>query len=385
MKVFLLAGEASGDKLGAALMAGLLKHMPNRPEFYGVGGPLMEQAGLKTLFPMSDISLMGISEILSKYRFLKKRIAEAADAVIADEADVLITIDLPEFSLRLAKAVRRRKQVPSVHYVAPTVWAWRPGRAQKMAPFVDHVLALFPFEPPYMQAAGMSCDFVGHPVVNDPCATRGEAQRFRAETGIDDAPMILCLPGSRGSEIKRLAPVFAKVVEKLHAARPDLKFVLPMAASVVTLVKDQIATWPVKPFLIEPRSDVHAYSQKRAAFQAADVALAASGTVALELAATQTPMVVAYDMGFLSRQIIGRMLKVETVSLVNLITDSKSIPEFIAENCREELITPSVLKVLDDPTGQIQAMQSTMQALGQNGHPPGERAAQSVIKFLAAQ
>ena len=188
MKVFLLAGEASGDKLGAALMAGLLKHMPNRPEFYGVGGPLMEQAGLKTLFPMSDISLMGISEILSKYRFLKRRIAEAADAVIAGEADVLITIDLPEFSLRLAKAVRRRKQVPSVHYVAPTVWAWRPGRAQKMAPFVDHVLALFPFEPPYMQAAGMSCDFVGHPVVNDPCATRGEAQRFRAETGIDDAP-----------------------------------------------------------------------------------------------------------------------------------------------------------------------------------------------------
>jgi len=359
--------------------------MPNAPEFYGVGGPLMEQAGLKTLFPMSDISLMGISEILSKYRFLKRRISEAADAVIEGGADVLITIDLPEFSLRLAKAVRRKKQVPSVHYVAPTVWAWRPGRARKMSPFVDHVLALFPFEPPYMQAAGMSCDFVGHPVVNDPRATRDEAQRFRAETGINDAPMVLCLPGSRGSEIKRLAPVFGKVVEKLHAARPDLRFVLPMAASVVTLVKDQIATWPVKPILIEPGSDGQAHSQKRAAFQAADVALAASGTVSLELAATLTPMVIAYDMGFLSRQIIGRMLKVETVSLVNLITDSKSIPEFIAENCREELITPSVLKVLDDPMGQIQAMQSTMQALGQNGHPPGERAAQSVIKFLAAQ
>ena len=334
---------------------------------------------------MSDISLMGISEILSKYRFLKRRISEAADAVIEGGADVLITIDLPEFSLRLAKAVRRKKQVPSVHYVAPTVWAWRPGRARKMSPFVDHVLALFPFEPPYMQAAGMSCDFVGHPVVNDPRATRDEAQRFRAETGINDAPMILCLPGSRGSEIKRLAPVFGKVVEKLHAARPDLRFVLPMAASVVTLVKDQIATWPVKPILIEPGSNAQAHRQKRAAFQAADVALAASGTVSLELAATLTPMVIAYDMGFLSRQIIGRMLKVETVSLVNLITDSKSIPEFIAENCQEELITPSVLKVLDDPMGQIQAMQSTMQALGQNGHPPGERAAQSVIKFLAAQ
>ena len=393
MKVFLLAGEASGDKLGAALMAGLLKHMPNRPEFYGVGGPLMEQAGLKTLFPMSDISLMGISEILSKYRFLKRRIAEAADAVIAGEADVLITIDLPEFSLRLAKAVRRRKQVPSVHYVAPTVWAWRPGRAQKMSPFVDHVLALFPFEPPYMRAAGMQCEFVGHPVVTDPQATPCEVAAFRKAHDIDGAPLLLVLPGSRRSEVLRLLPVFGATVTALVQQHPALRVVVPTVSAVAGHVQSAVAGWPGQPIVLAPQTQAQTqtqaaqalhsgHSDKRAAFAAADVALAASGTVSLELAAAATPMVIAYDMAWLSRQIIGRMLRVDTVTLVNLVSETRVVPEFIGANCRPDKIVPALAALLSHPEAQHNAMQSTMTKLGQGGTNPGIRAAQATLSGL---
>ncbi|MGC1487428.1 MAG: lipid-A-disaccharide synthase, partial [Albidovulum sp.] len=179
MKLFLIAGEPSGDALGAALMAGLKALNPS-VEFHGVGGPLMEAAGLTSLFPMEELSVMGLIEVIPKYRHLKRRIAETAAAAIAVAPAALITIDSPDFCLRVAAAARARNpSLKTIHYVAPTVWAWRPGRAAKMAPIIDHVLALFPFEPPYMQAAGMTCDFVGHPIVADECATEAEAHAFR--------------------------------------------------------------------------------------------------------------------------------------------------------------------------------------------------------------
>ena len=171
MRVFLVAGEASGDALGAALMAGL-RALCADVAFDGIGGPLMEAEGLQSRFPMEELSVMGLMEVLPKYRHLKRRIAETADAVVALRPDVLITIDSPDFGLRVARAARARwPDLRTVHYVAPSVWAWRPGRAAKMAPVIDHVLALLPFEPPYMEAAGMTCDFVGHPVTTVPLAT----------------------------------------------------------------------------------------------------------------------------------------------------------------------------------------------------------------------
>ena len=196
MRVFIIAGEPSGDKLGAALMEGLQTLQPD-VQFDGIGGPRMIDQGLESRFPMDEISIMGISEILSQYRHLKRRIAETADEIIRAKPDVLVTIDLPEFSLRVAKLVKAKSQIRCVHYVAPTVWAWRSGRAAKMARHIDQVLALFPFEPPYMQAVGMRCDFVGHPVVTDEQASDSDAQAFRAEYGIGDAPLALVLPGSR--------------------------------------------------------------------------------------------------------------------------------------------------------------------------------------------
>lgn len=377
LRVFLVAGEPSGDRLGAALMAGFRDELGADVQFEGVGGPLMEAEGLQSLFPMSDIAVMGIGEILSRYRHLKRRIRQTADAVLAAQPDVLITIDLPEFSLRLARLVKAASTIRIVHYVAPTVWAWRPGRAEKMAAHVDHVLALFPFEPPYMEAAGMECDFVGHPVVTEPQASAVEIAAFRAQHGVG-GPLILLLPGSRGSEIERLAPVFGAVAGQVAGARQHARFVLPAAGNVADAVRAAVADWPVAPILVAP-ADKQA---RRAAFAACDVALAASGTVSLELAAADTPMVIAYDMSWISRQVIGRMLRTDTVTLVNLVSETRAVPEFIGTNCRPDRIAPALLALLDAPESQREAMRLTMERLGRGGEAPGRRAARAVLARL---
>lgn len=374
MRVFVTAGEASGDKLGAAFMKGFRQLCPD-VEFRGIGGPLMEAEGLESLFPMDEISIMGISEILKEYRHLKARIRETAEAVVDWRPDVLVTIDLPEFSLRVNRLVK--KAAPDqrvVHYVAPTVWAWRPGRAKKMVGVVDQVLALLPFEPPYMQAVGIACDFVGHPVVMEPVATAEEAVAWKGDSG---DKVVLVLPGSRRSEVARLLPVFQEVVERI--ARPGLRFVLPAGRQVVGPVKEAVAGWKVPVEVIDPEGNS---AEKLAAFRAADVALAASGTVSLELAANATPMVIAYDMSWLSRQIIGRMLLVDTVTLVNLVSETRDIPEFIGKNCKPEAIAKAVLDVLEAPDRQLRAMDVTMERLGRDGEEPGLRAARAVLNGL---
>ena len=383
MKVFLVAGEMSGDKLGGALMAGLKQLVPE-VSFEGIGGPVMQAQGLDSLFAMDELSVMGIAEVLPRYRHLKRRIAQTAEAVVAARPGVLITIDSPDFSLRVAKIVKARSDIRTVHYVAPTVWAWRAGRAGKMAKMIDQVLALLPFEPPYMEAAGMRCDFVGHPVVADPVANDAEVLELRETNGLGDAPLLLALPGSRRGEVSRLGPVFGQTLANVLKARPDLKVVLPTTASVAGLVRETVRDWPLEVVVLDPRdkSPEVAAREKRAAFRAADVALAASGTVSLELAAAGTPMVIAYDLNWLTRKIAGMMLKVDTFTLVNLISGTRVVPELIAENCRPDLIAPAVLDVLENPGEQAAAMAETMQALGLGGEAPGLRAARAVLDGL---
>ncbi len=371
MRVFVIAGEASGDKLGAALMAGL-KQLRPEVAFDGVGGPLMQAEGLVSRFPMDELSVMGLAEILPKYRALKARIRQMAEVIIETWPDILITIDSPDFCLRVARLVKAASDIRTVHYVAPTVWAWRPGRAAKMAQHIDHVLALFPFEPPYMQAAGMDCDFVGHPVVAEPVASDDDA----AALGVDGT-VVMVLPGSRKGEVSRLADRFGEAVGRIVAAVPDATFVIPTTQGVFDLVCDKVKDWPVPVTVLEP-----GVPSRPAWFKRADVALAASGTVSLELAANGTPMVIAYDMAWLSRIIIRRMLLVDTVTLVNLVSETRVVPEFIGKNCEPGPIAEAVLKVLKNPGAQRDAMAMTMERLGQGGEPPGLRAARAVLDRL---
>lgn len=381
MRLYLIAGEPSGDKLGAALMAGLKTLAPG-VEFHGIGGAGMQAEGLQSLFPMEELSVMGLAEVLPKYRQLKRRITETAAEVTRLAPDALITIDSPDFCLRVARLARTALPgLRTMHYVAPSVWAWRPGRAKKMAGVIDHVLALLPFEPPYMEAAGMSCDFVGHPVVAEPVASDDEAAAFRSDRGIaPGAQLILALPGSRKGEVARLAPRFDEALMRVRDRVPELRVVLPTVRGVAPMVREMSARWPVAPVVVEDEAE------KRAAFRAADVALAASGTVSLELAAAGTPMVIAYDMAWLSRQIIGRLLKVDTVTLVNLVSETRAVPEFLGARCRPDLIARALMDLIEDEderAEQVSAMRLTMERLGQGGDPPGLRAARSVLAHLA--
>lgn len=378
MRAFLIAGEPSGDNLGGALLAGLRQLDPDL-QVAGVGGGAMAAEGLDSLFPMSELSVMGLAEILPRYRALKRRIAQTAAAVVAFAPDVLITIDSPDFCLRVARQVRAAiPRQRTVHYVAPSVWAWRPGRAERMAEVIDHVLAILPFEPPLMHEAGMTCDFVGHPVVAQPLAPLAEAQEFRAAHAIDpDAPLVLCLPGSRKGEVTRLAPRFDEALMRLRDRVPEMRVVLPTVPGVADMVRAMARRWPTTPVVVQGEVD------KRAAFAAADLALAASGTVSLELAANRVPMVIGYDMAPISRALIGMLLRTDTVTLVNLVTSSREVPEFLGRRCQPGPMATALLDLLDDPaarSAQIAAMDAAMAALGRGGEPPGLRAARSVLR-----
>jgi len=380
MRLFLIAGEPSGDRLGAALMAGLRLLAPGA-EFHGIGGPLMQAEGLVSLFPMEELTVMGLAEVVPRYPALRRRMIEAATAVGRVAPEALITIDSPDFCLRVAARARAAwPGLRTIHYVAPSVWAWRPGRAAKMARVIDHVLALLPFEPPYMIEAGMSCDFVGHPVVAEPLATETEVARLAAG-GTGQGPVILALPGSRKGEVSRLCPVIGQTLALVKLAHPGARVVVPTVRGVAPMVRDLVQGWPIVPQTIEEPG------LKRAAFAAADVAIAASGTVSLELAANSCPMVIAYDMHPLTLWLMRRAARVDTVTLVNLVAGSRTVPEFIGERCRADLIAPAVLDLLRPGSAtdaaQRTAMATTMLRLGRGGEAPGVRAARSVLAALA--
>ncbi|MEX0301746.1 MAG: lipid-A-disaccharide synthase, partial [Leisingera sp.] len=256
-----------------------------------------------------------------------------------------------------------------------------------MAQVIDHVLALLPFEPSYMEAAGMDCDFVGHPVVAEPQATEAEIAAFRSEFGLDDAPFVLALPGSRRSEVSRLAPEFGKALVQFSARHPDYRIVVPAAAPVAGLVQEALGQWPPGTVLVDPNryEPDRAKAFKRAAFASASLALAASGTVSLELAAARTPMVIAYKFQWLTWQIMKRMALIDTVTLVNLVSDTRVVPECLGPDCTPENISAALEKLAAAPKAQQEAMALTMDRLGLGGEAPGLRAARSVLDRLPAK
>ncbi len=382
MRAFLIAGEPSGDALGAALMVGLKALAPD-VTFAGIGGAGMTAEGLTSRFPMEELSVMGLAEVLPRYFDLKRRIRETAAAIVDDPPDVVITIDSPDFCLRVLKIVRAASTVRTVHYVAPSVWAWRPGRAAKMAQFVDQVLTVLPFEPPLMEAHGMRADFVGHPVVSTPRPEAEDVAAMRKAAGAEEAPLLLVLPGSRKSEVGLLGPIFGEAIGRIAEARPEIRFATVTGGPVAGSVREMAARWP-GPALVLTEDGSEAFAgQKRALFKAADVALAASGTVSLQLAAAATPMVIGYDFKWLTRQIMARMVKTDTVTIANHVTGTRAVPEFLGDRCRPDLLAEGVLAVLEAPDAQTEALVETMRLLGQGGDDPGLRAARAVLDGMA--
>ena len=384
MKIFIIAGEDSGDKLGSAIMDSLIAATDDSLNFVGIGGIGMTSRGLRSLFPMSELSVMGFIEIASQYTKLKKRINETVFSILNEKPDILLTIDAPEFCFRVAKKIKLiNKDIPIAHYVAPTVWAWRPGRAKNISNFIDHILALFPFEPPYFRDVEINCDFVGHPIVSENLADEDSITEFKKEFSITDEPIILCLPGSRKAEIDRLMPVFGKTLDRFSNILPDARFILPSTPDVYEYSKIYLEHMPKDlVFLTPEKFGLEKYLQfKKASFKISCLALAASGTVSLELAANNTPMVIGYDMNFFSRNIVGLMLKTDTVNLVNLITGNRSIPECIGSNFNCDNLFLEMVRVYSNSQSQIKDFKTTMDLLGINNLSPNIRAANSLLKF----
>ena len=384
LTVYLIAGEPSGDKLGAALMAGLKTLRPDI-QFRGIGGPEMTALGLKSLFPMAELSIMGLVEILPKVPQLLKRIAETVSDIAQADPDVLITIDSPDFCLRVAGRARKsRPDLRTVHYVAPSVWAWRPKRADKMARSIDHVLALLPFEPPYMEAAGMSCDFVGHPIATVPVPSHEDQTALRADLGIPQtAPVLTLLPGSRGSEIRRLGAQFKEVARQVVAAHEDVHVIVPTVAAQKDTVTELFTGVEFPVHLLHQSGATD--QRKLAAFATSTAALAASGTVSLELAAMGTPMVIGYRTSALTTMMVKRMAKIDTATLVNLLTETKLVPEFLFEACTSENLLNATMSLMGDikvRERQIAGFDKALLKLGRGGEDPGLRAARSVLSVI---
>ena len=384
MKIFIIAGEDSGDKLGSAIIDGLREVTDVPPKFVGIGGNGMISRGLESIFPMSELSVMGFVEIASKYKSLKKRLNQTISSILDEKPDILLTIDAPEFCFRVAKKVKLlNKNIAVAHYVAPTVWAWRSNRAKQISKFIDQILALFPFEPRYFHDVGVRCDFVGHPIVSETLADEESVTEFKKEYSLTDEPLILCLPGSRKSEIDRLMPVFGETLEKFSNALPNARFILPSTPDVYEYSKKFLDCMPKDIIFLTPEKfGMEKYLEfKKASFKLSQLALAASGTVSLELAANNTPMVIGYDMNFLSRKIIGLMLKIDTVNLVNLVTGNRNIPECIGSNFNSEKLFLEMVRVYSNNLNQIKDFKTTMDLLGINKEPPNVRAANSLLNL----
>ncbi len=386
LRLMLVAGEPSGDALGAELLRALAEKSGRDIEVFGVGGPAMAAAGLQSHFDMTELSVMGIGEILPKLPQLQLRMAQTAGLALARRPDILITIDSPDFCFRVAKMVRQRApEIPIVHYVAPQIWAWRGGRARKIARYVDLVLALLPFEPAYFAEARLACRFTGHPVITRvPPAQAGAAFRIRHNIP-EGAPLLAVLPGSRSAEVSRLLPPFGGTLRLLSRGLPELHVFCATLPHVAARVRAAALQWPGKVIVSEDEAE------KFAGFAAADAALAASGTVSLELAICATPHVIAYRVNPLTAMVARRVLQIPHVNLVNLILNETVIPELLQEDCTPQNLARALDPLLQSPRpsqaamAQRAGMQRALQELGLGQAPPGLRAAEAILSLLESR
>lgn len=380
-KIFLLAGEPSGDVIGARLMQALRDKQDDRQiRFFGVGGARMQAQGLDSLFPMEELSLMGFAEVLPHVPRLLRRLSQTRKEILRQQPNMALTIDSPAFSLRLQKrldglGLRR------VHYVAPQVWAWRRGRAATLGAKIDHLLALLPFEPPFFKTYGLDCTFVGHPIIEE-AGRKGNGALFRKRyQQPHDAPIICLLPGSRLTEIRQHMPVLKETATRLWQRFPRLRLILPTLPSLTPVLQPMVEDWPIQPLILDERAD------RFDAYAASWLAIAASGTVTLELALANLPHITIYRTSAITAWLARRMIDVAHVNLVNLILNRPVVPEWLQEDCNPDRIATSAVHLIEDADhreaqkvslGEVRAM-----LRGGGDTPPSEQAANRVLDLLA--
>jgi lipid-A-disaccharide synthase len=380
--IFIIAGEPSGDALGGALIAGLRQRTNGNLRIAGVGGERMQVAGVASLVPLEDLAVIGVAEVLPRAPLILRRVRETVTAIRALRPDAVVTIDSSGFCWRIAQRLRRRgDRLPLIHYVAPMVWAWRSGRARRMARWYDHLMTLLPFEPPYFERAGLSCSWVGHPVVESG-ADRGDAARFRSMHGLSaDELLITALPGSRSAEVRRLLPVFGSAIARLAKEIGPIRVAVPTVATVAAAVGEAVHQWPGRPIVIRRPQE------KYDAFAASRAALAASGSVALELARARLPMAVAYRLNPLTEALLERVLKVRQVNLVNLILGEPLVDELLRERCAPDRLAAAVVRLIRDErvrAAHQSGYDEAMRRLGAAGVSPSLRAADKVLEIVGA-
>ena len=378
-KIFLIATEESGDRLGAALMKVLRQRFGDAVQFSGVGGRQMTSEGIDPLFPIEELSIVGLAAVVKQLPKILRLIRRTADAVLDAAPDMLVIIDSPDFTHRVARRVRARNpDIPIVDYVSPSVWAWRPGRARAMRSYVDHVLALLPFEPEeYRKLQGPPCSYVGHPLTEQLSSLRpNEEEQKRRDA---QPPVLLVLPGSRRSEIRHHLALFGAALGQLNRQTP-FELVLPTMPHLEAMVREGVASWPVMPRLAVGETE------KRAAFRVARAALAKSGTVTLELALSGIPMVTAYRVGAAEAFILRRAIRVSSVILANLVIGSDIIPEFLQENCTPDKLAHALRDVLaetHDRLRQLVAFATMDGKMSTGDQSPSVRAADIVLAEMS--
>ena len=375
--VYLIAGEHSGDVLGGRLMAALRALRPEL-EFAGVGGARMIAQGMTPLFPMEELAVMGLLEVLPRVRRLRRLLHEVIADIRARQPGVLVSIDSPGFNVRVLRAIGVGA-IPRVHYVAPQVWAWRQWRVRHFSDKWERLLCLLPFEPAWFAKHGLDSVFVGHPVLESG-ADRGDAAAFRARHGLrPEQPVLVLMPGSRRSEAPRLLPVFRDTLVRLAAEIPDLVAVLPTASAVAETVRAAVARWPVRPILVTEVADKHD------AYAAASAALTKSGTSTLELALAGVPMAVTYRVNPFSAALARRLIKVPHVAMVNLLAGRELVPELLQERCRADLLADTVVRLIRDGAvadAQRDGFRMVVESLRPLEGTPSDAAALAVLTVM---
>ena len=371
-KIYLIAGESSGDLYGASIIRALAGQ---DVAFYGVGGEKMQQAGFQSLFPMKELAMMGFLEILPHIPKLKRRIKETIAHIREVQPDVVLTIDSPGFNFRVAAQLQER-DFRLIHMVAPTVWAYKPERAQKVKELYDHLLLILPFEKPYFDEVGLETTYIGHPITE--LVKPGDGETFRQQYGIGkNTPCLTMLPGSRHTEIQRLLPIFQQVILNLQTKISNLEIVIPSVAHSFDVLRDKLKT--PQTLILPPNTN------KYDAFAASNAALAKSGTGTLELALHHVPMVVCYKVHPLTYFMVKRMVKVNYINLLNLIEGSEMIPERIQHACNAEQLTADLLPLLTDKqagTQQVTAYENALASLHVEGRDPSDMIANMLYSHL---